>query len=117
MSESGIQALQTKVSFVRINFLLVNRNPKSRGESSLFRVIELDDSALQSNGDGMRPVFCAEFLKDILDSALDRLFRNRQLRGDLFVGIACPDQPENIDFLWRQSFVSTVLGNLGGDLR
>jgi hypothetical protein len=61
----------------------------------------------------MSAVACAQLVKDVLHTALDRLFRNRELGGNLFVGVPGSDQPQHIDFLGRQAFVAGVFDKLG----
>jgi hypothetical protein len=51
------------------------RIPRSRDIGRL----QLDDSALESNGHGVRPVIRAKFGEDVSDVALDGFFGERQL--------------------------------------
>src|SRR5688572_5866066 len=44
--------------------------------------LEVDDSAFQTDGDGVRPIVCGELGEDVLDVALDGLFSDGELGGD-----------------------------------
>src|SRR5919106_620557 len=64
--------------------------PKSRCGTPPFRgaaLSEVDDSALQTNGDGMRPIVCGQLGEDVLDVALDGFFSDGELGGDHLVRI------------------------------
>jgi hypothetical protein len=65
---------------------------------SLFRVLEFDDSALQPYHGGVGSVVGAQFGEDVLDSAFDGFFRDRELIGNLFVGISGGNQTQDGDF-------------------
>src|SRR5262249_38279278 len=90
--------------------------PKRVRRATLFR-LGFYDSALNPDGAGVGPVFRAEPGEDVVDPPLDGLFRDRELRGDLLIGIPCSDQPEYLDFRRRQSLVGGVFGQLEGGLR
>ncbi len=60
------------------------RRPEQRDTYAL----KVDDSALQAYGDGVCPIVGAEFRKDILDVTFYCFFRDRELGGDLFIGIS-----------------------------
>src|ERR1700675_3457450 len=47
-------------------------------------LLEVDDSAFQSDGNGVSPVICAQFGENVLDVALHGFFRDGELGGDLF---------------------------------
>jgi hypothetical protein len=74
-------------------------SPKTGVGIHLFRGgLELDDSALQANGDGVGSVVCAEFREDILDVAFYSFLSDPELICNQFVCIPCRNQPENFDF-------------------
>ena len=60
--------------------------------------LEVDDSAFQADGDGMRPIVRGQFGKDVLDVAFDGFFGDRELTGDHFVGVPTRNEPEHIHF-------------------
>jgi hypothetical protein len=89
-----------------------NRSPK-RVKSSLFRALGLtqegtwrgklkfDDPPLQADHGRLGSVAGAQFGKDVLDSSLYGFFSDRELIGNLLIGIAGRDQPEHVDFCGR----------------
>ena len=60
--------------------------------------LQLDDPALDPDGDGVGAVVCAEFGEDVLDVALHRFLRDRELGRNLFVGVPAGHQPQHVDF-------------------
>jgi len=90
-----------------------------RAVPRLFQVslLEFDDAALQADHGGVSAVVGAQFGEDILDSAFDGLFGNRELIGNLFVGIPGGDQTQDRDFRRSQGVIDGVLGELERDLR
>jgi len=50
--------------------------------------IQLDNPALERNGDRVRPIVCAQLGENIRDVVLDCGFCDRELVGDLLIGIA-----------------------------
>lgn len=82
----------------------------------LSRGLEIDDAALQANGDGMSAVVGAEFREDILDVAFDRLFGDAQLIGDDFVCVPGSDQAQDLDFAGGQGVVGKMVSELGGNI-
>ena len=94
---------------------------ESRSCASLFRGVAaslyFDNSALQSDGDGVGPVIGVQFGEDVLDVALHGFFGERQLRGDLLVRIPAGDQSQYVDFSRGQSVIGGVLGDFGGNFR
>ena len=65
----------------------------------------------------MGPVVGAQFGEDVLDSAFDGLFGDRELISNLFVGIPGGNQTQDTDFPWSEGVISGVLGKLVGGLR
>lgn len=59
----------------------IHSETQKRGEGLLpfwgARTLELDNSALQPDCDGVRPIVSVQFSKDVRDMALDRFFRDR----------------------------------------
>jgi hypothetical protein len=53
--------------------------------------LEVDDSALQTDGDGMGPIIRAKFGKYVLDVALYGFFGDGELTGDHFIGVSTCD--------------------------
>lgn len=62
--------------------------PLFRGAETLSAAVEIDDSALQPDGNGVRAVVGAKLGEDIFDVAFYGFFCNGELRGDLFIGIS-----------------------------
>ena len=79
--------------------------------------LNLDDSALQTDHRGVGPVVGTQFGEDVPDLALDCLFADRELRGNLFVGIPFRDQPQDADFRRGQRVIGGMLGKLIGGFR
>ena len=73
--------------------------------------------APHSDHRGVGSIVGAQFGKDILDASLDDVLRDRELRGNLFIGIPGGDQPKHIDFTGRQGFIVSVLSGLVRELR
>src|SRR5262245_45287399 len=86
--------------------------PKGGCRTSLFRgvVLQIDDSALQSDGDGVRPIVCGQLGKDVLDVALHGLLRDGELRGDELVGVPGSDELEHLNLPKGQCLIGRVLG-------
>ena len=62
------------------------------------RCLKLNDSALQSQHDRVRPVTRAQLGKDAFDMSFDRMFRNGEFVGNEFVRVTAPDQRQYLDF-------------------
>ena len=62
------------------------------GDKVTWGELKFDDPSLQPDHGCLGSVAGAQFRKDILDSPLDGLLSDRELIGDLFVGIARCDQ-------------------------
>src|SRR5882724_7337298 len=65
----------------------------------------------------MGPVVSPKLGEDIRDVALDGVFCNRELTGDLFVRVSARYQTEHIDLAWRQLLVRGMLSQFGGNFR
>ena len=65
----------------------------------------------------MSSIIGTKFGQDILYSAFDRLFGDRQLIGNLLVGVALSDQAKDADFARCESIIGGVFGELVGNLR
>lgn len=88
----------TRCPVFRLAACSKTRNPGKRMSGPpLSRRLQLDDSALNRDSDRVGPVIRAKFCKDILDVALDRFFRDRQLCGDFFIRIAVRDEAKDLD--------------------
>src|SRR5260370_41460342 len=84
----------TSAPVFRLSLFRTNRNPKKRiARTPLSRGLKVDDSAFQSDSNGVSPIVGAQFGKDVLDVSLHGFFRNGKLRGDLFVRISARNQP------------------------
>jgi hypothetical protein len=81
------------------------------------RASGLNKPALDGDHGGVGPVGRAEFGENILDAALDAVFRNRKPCGDLFVPMSGCDQPQHIEFGRRQRITDGMLGKLVGRFR
>src|SRR5262245_4311960 len=60
--------------------------------------LQIDNPALDADHRGMSPIVGAQLGKDVLDATLYGVFGDRQLIGDLLVGIATGNQAEHLDF-------------------
>ena len=89
-----------RTTFLSSAVLKPHRTPK-RVRSSLFRVLgfetwaaswgwnlQLDDPSLQTDHRRLGPVVGAQLGENVLDSPLDRLLGDRQLIGNLLIGIS-----------------------------
>jgi hypothetical protein len=63
----------------------------------------------------MRAVVCTKLTENACDVAFHRLFRERKLCGDLFVGIPTCNQAKNLDFARCSLILAGMLGQLGRD--
>src|SRR5262245_26902311 len=94
-----------------------DKAPRER-RGSLIRVDRFDNSTLKPDHRSVGWIVRAQFGEDVLDSSLDGFLRDREARGNLFVGLAGGNQPEDIDFRRRQVLIGGMLGNfergLGG---
>jgi hypothetical protein len=83
------KSLCTKGSAFRLIPIRESRYPEKRNWATpLSRCLKADDSALQPYGYGVCSVIGAEFGKNIFDMTFHGLFRDGELGGDLFVGVA-----------------------------
>jgi hypothetical protein len=79
----------TRCPALRLLYSERNRNPKKQIEGTpLSRGLEVDNSAFQADGDGVRPVVGAQFGENIFDVALDGFFGDGELRTNFLVGIS-----------------------------
>src|SRR5262249_20105176 len=84
-------------------------------EEGLLRLrLVLDNSPPQSDHRRVGSIVGSQFGQNILDTALNRFFRDREPRCNLFVGIPGGDQFENINLGWCERLVPGVLGELIG---
>jgi hypothetical protein len=60
--------------------------------------LQFDDSSLQPDHGRLRSVVGAQFGEDVLDSPLDGLLGDRELIGDLLIGVSGCDQAQHVDF-------------------
>src|ERR1700733_15882158 len=86
----------------------------SRLKSALRRPLELDDPSPDSNGNRLRAGAGAQFLHDVLDVNLDRLFGDVKARRDVAIPVATRDVAQNVDFTRGQGFVAQMLGQIAG---
>src|SRR5262245_28042264 len=85
--------------------------PPSRLKRKVMR-LEIYDPALDADHRRMCPVVGSELGEDVLDPALHGVFSDRQLIGDLLVGIASGNQTEHVNFCGRQRVIGRMLGKL-----
>jgi len=64
----------------------------------LSRGLQIDNSALQPDSDGVGSVVRTKFREDVLDVSLNGFLGDRQLSCDQFVGVAGGNGPKNFDF-------------------
>jgi len=69
------------------------RNSPGIGKSAhSLEWLQFDDASLQCYRDRLSAIIGAQFWKDVLNSALDRLFTDRKLSGNLLICIPFSDQ-------------------------
>ena len=78
---------------------------------------EFDDPAFEPDHRGVGAIVGAQLGKDAPDLTLDGVFGDRELRGNLFIGIALGDQAQDAHFRRRQGLIGGMLGELERDLR
>jgi hypothetical protein len=62
--------------------------------------MQLNNSALQANRNGVGPIVSAELGEYVCDVPLDGRVADREPIGDLLVGIPGGNQTQYIDFAW-----------------
>ena len=75
-------------------------------------MLQLDDSSLETDDCGVRPVVGVQFRKNALDSALDGVFRNAELIRNLLVRVPGGDEAQHADFCRRQGLIGHMLRDL-----
>jgi hypothetical protein len=75
-------------------------------------ILELDDSALQADHDGVSAVLRAEFGEDVSDLTFDRGLADGEALGNFLVCPAFGDEGQDPDFTGRQRIIRGVLGKL-----
>ena len=70
--------------------------------------IQLDDAALQPNGYGVGSIVGTKLRQYICNVTLDGRFANRKLIGNLFICVAGCNQPQNVDFTFRQGIIGST---------
>src|ERR1700677_810053 len=94
-------------------------SPKVRVVAYPFRVggvrLELDDAALQADGDGVGAVVGIELGQNIFDVGLDGFFGDGEPIGDDFIGVTGGNQAKDFDFARGELVVGGVIGEFGGD--
>jgi hypothetical protein len=89
----------TRAPVLRLSLFSRHRNPKKQiAWTPLSRGLEVDDPALQPDGNGMCPIVGAQLGENVLDVALDGFFRDGELGSDFFVCIPARDEPQNLYF-------------------
>ena len=68
------------------------------GRNPSFGGLELDNSALEADGDGVSPIICAELRKYVRHVTLNGCFSDRELICDLLICVPGSDQPQYVDF-------------------
>ena len=91
--------------------------PKGGRVNTLLSELKLDDSALQTDHRGVGSVVGPQLGENASDLALDGLFADGKLRGNLFVGIPFANQTQDTDFRWGQGVIGGMFGDLVGGLR
>jgi len=90
-----------KASTTRLGKAQGSRIPKNRGwDTPLSRGLQIDNSALQPDSDGVGSVVRTKFREDVLDVSLNGFLGDRQLIGDQFVGVSGGNGSKNFDFPW-----------------
>src|ERR1700730_11848853 len=77
---------------------------------------DVENSALQSDHDGMQSAARSEFRQDALHMRLDCAFGNRELGGDQLIRFAGGNALQYFDFALSQNVVDGVFGDVHGDL-
>src|SRR5262249_54514644 len=100
------------------------RKATNRGTSSIsakfycsVRRSYLQDAALQGDCHGVRAVVSPQLREDTPHVRFNRIFGNRQLVGDDFVGVASRHLPQDVYLTLRQLVVAHVLRQLRRHLR
>jgi hypothetical protein len=76
-----------------------NKNPKKRTEGTpISRGLEIDDAALQPDGNGVGAIVGIQFGENIFDVSFNGFFGDGKLGCDLFVSIPARNQPQNFNF-------------------
>ena len=70
-------------------------------------MLQLDDSALQTNDCRVRAVIGVQLRKNALDATLDSVFGDGELIRDLLVRIASGDEPQHDHFSRREGLSPT----------
>jgi len=86
-------------------------------QTTLLSKLKLDNSALHADHGGVSSVVGAQFGKDVPDLALDGLFADGELRGNLFVGIPLGDQTQDAHLCRGQRIFGGMLRKLKRHLR
>src|SRR3954464_2744361 len=74
------------------------------------RLSQLDETTVNPNRDRLRAISGAQFLHDVTDVNLRRVFRDRKVLGNIAVAIASGQPSKHLDFATRQPIVRVVLG-------
>src|SRR3984893_5638400 len=75
---------------------------------------EVDDAPAECDRDRLRAVVDLKLGKDIPHVHLDRVFRDRELAGDLLVSFAGRHQRQHLELAWADRLITDVLGQLLG---
>jgi hypothetical protein len=90
-----------------------------RADDYPFRVggvrLELDDAALEGDGDGVGAVVGIELGQNTFDVGLDGFFGDGEVIGNDFIGVTGGDQAKDFDFASGELVVGGVIGEFGGD--
>lgn len=62
------------------------------------RVLELNDSAAETDGNGFCSIAGTQFFHDVFDVNLNRFLGNRKFRGDVAVSVSVGKLGQNLDF-------------------
>lgn len=92
VSKRGIKSLQDISPADRKGIAKIAKHLKVGRFCLLLARIQLDDAALQTNGDGVGPIVGTELRQNISNAALDGRFADRKLIGNLFISIASRNQ-------------------------
>src|SRR5262249_1883319 len=80
-------------------------------------LLQVDNAALQSDGDSVRSIIRAKLGENAPDVTLDGFFSEGKLRTNRFVRVSLRHEVQDIHLAWRQRIVSRVLRDLSGNLR
>src|SRR5215470_5306973 len=79
---------------------------------TLEQELEVDKASANADSNRLRTIVCAEFLQDVLEVCFDRLFRDKELFGNIPISISVRQLTKNVQFAGSKLFVAVMLGQL-----